>query len=289
MIFGSLLLILVAVALIGFGLAQGSDFLLVGSVAASLLAAIALVVGARQAAAARAEGEEPTTRRRDRAATGGARASGTRARDDDDVADDESLAGGFGGRRPAASSYDSGPSYESSYEDPPGRSFDEDDSPFGEEPRRTSYTSDSGFARGGSRHRYDSLDPDEDRPTTPSVEEPSFERYAEAPRYTEPMASAIPIQAGVDDQYRDQFDDDEDPPDEPAQQLVSPAEAARISRMSAEVIVVDGRPRYHVTGCSHLTGRSIEALPVSEAVELGFSPCARCEPNNALLAAARRV
>ncbi|MEU7822329.1 hypothetical protein [Catellatospora sp. NPDC049133] len=83
--------------------------------------------------------------------------------------------------------------------------------------------------------------------------------------------------------------DDEDPPDEPVAQRVSPADAARIARMSADVLVIDGRPRYHVAGCVHLLGRPYEPLPVSEAVDLGFSPCGLCEPDSALLADARRV
>lgn len=85
------------------------------------------------------------------------------------------------------------------------------------------------------------------------------------------------------------YGDDEDPPDEPAPQQVSAADAARVGRMSTEVLVVDGRPRYHVPGCVHLLGRESEPLPVSEAVELGFTPCSLCEPDSALLAGARRV
>ena len=85
------------------------------------------------------------------------------------------------------------------------------------------------------------------------------------------------------------LDDDEDPPDEPAAQYVSAADAARVARMSAEVLVIDGRPRYHLPGCVHLLGRESEPLPVSEAVELGFTPCSLCEPDSALLADARRV
>ncbi|MEU6021474.1 hypothetical protein ACGFIK_07930 [Micromonospora sp. NPDC048871] len=54
MIVISLALILVAVALLVFGLASGSSALLVVSIGASLLAAVALVAGARQAAAGRA-------------------------------------------------------------------------------------------------------------------------------------------------------------------------------------------------------------------------------------------
>jgi hypothetical protein len=80
---------------------------------------------------------------------------------------------------------------------------------------------------------------------------------------------------------------DEDPPGEPAAQLVTPADADRVARMSAEVLVIDGRPRYHQAGCVHLLGRESEPLPVSEAVELGFTPCGLCEPDSALLAGAR--
>ncbi|GIH04771.1 hypothetical protein Rhe02_28380 [Rhizocola hellebori] len=83
--------------------------------------------------------------------------------------------------------------------------------------------------------------------------------------------------------------DDEDPPDEPVAQRVTASDAARVARMSADVLVIDGRPRYHVAGCVHLLGRPFEPLPVSEAVELGFSPCGLCEPDSALLADARRV
>ncbi|MEJ3747726.1 hypothetical protein WEI85_31095 [Actinomycetes bacterium KLBMP 9797] len=77
--------------------------------------------------------------------------------------------------------------------------------------------------------------------------------------------------------------DDEDPPDEPAAQFVEPADAALVARMTADVLVIDGRPRYHLTGCVHLLGRESEPLPVGEAVELGFTPCGRCEPDSALL------
>jgi hypothetical protein len=84
-------------------------------------------------------------------------------------------------------------------------------------------------------------------------------------------------------------DDEADPPDEPAPQQVSAADAARVGRMLAEVLVVDGRPRYHLPGCVHLLGRESEPLPVGEAVELGFTPCSLCEPDSALLADARRV
>jgi len=76
---------------------------------------------------------------------------------------------------------------------------------------------------------------------------------------------------------------DDDPPDEPAPQAVSAADAAKVARMSTEVLVIDGRPRYHLPGCLVLLGRESQSLPVSEAVALDFTPCSLCEPANALL------
>ncbi|MDR7278153.1 hypothetical protein [Catenuloplanes atrovinosus] len=81
----------------------------------------------------------------------------------------------------------------------------------------------------------------------------------------------------------------EDPEDEPEPQLVTAAETARVARMTSDVYVVDGRPRYHLAGCVHLMDKEAEPLPVNEAVELGFTPCGLCEPDSALLADARRV
>ncbi|MEH0972919.1 hypothetical protein V6U77_17505 [Micromonospora sp. CPCC 205546] len=77
--------------------------------------------------------------------------------------------------------------------------------------------------------------------------------------------------------------------DEPPAQDVTPAEAARVARLDAEVRVVDGRPRYHLADCAYLAGRRHEPLPVAEAVDLGFTPCARCAPDTALLADAGRL
>jgi hypothetical protein len=192
-------LILGAVVLLVLGLIQGSSVMLVGSIATSLLAAVALVVGVRRAGAAPAE---------------------------DDLED--------------------------------GEDFDatvEQWAPQSEPLRST------GRASVPLRGEHVSA--------------------------TVPVGGSVPSQV-VSDGYQYEYDD-EDPPDEPEEQQVTAADAARVARMSAEVLVVDGRPRYHVPGCVHLLGRPIEPLPVNEALELGFSPCALCEPDSALLADARRA
>jgi hypothetical protein len=221
-IVGSLLLILGSIVLLALGLVQGSNAYLVGSIAASLLAAIALVVGSRKTVAARAPADEESARER----------AG--------VARDEGL-----------------------------------------------------MAEPGGYHHG------QQEPMTeviPAVREAMRERR---PLVGVPE-SAIPAQGGVPEPSRapagqlmlDEDPDDvegEEPADEPVAQQVSAADAARVARMSNDVLVIDGRPRYHLAGCVHLLGRESEALPVHEAVELGFTPCGLCEPDSALLAEARRV
>jgi len=218
-IYGSLLLILVAVVSFGLGLARGSNVFLVASIGASLLAAIAVVLGARQAAAARtAVGRESYDGLGDAEAV--PEQSAGRPRDAGRRRSEGTVYGRDAETRPAA--------------DPGTGVLVEDD------PDRAPIPSQSA----GSRHVELDIEPDID---------------------------------------------DDDPPDEPAAQLVSPADAARVARLSAQVLVIDGRPRYHQPGCVHLLGRESESLPVSEAVELGFTPCSLCEPDSALLAEARRV
>jgi hypothetical protein len=228
-IVGSLLLILVAVATLALGLVRGSNAYLVGSIVASLLAAIALVVGSRQAASTRVRREgEPSRRGGDR-------------RDDDGPVD-------RGGRR---------------------------------EGRRESMTEVIPAVRTGEPgEQQEELS---GRRTMVAVQEPAIPAQAGAPDTDRERAGLVAVDEDPDD-----FED-EDPPDEPVAQQVSAADAARVARMTNDVLVIDGRPRYHLAGCVHLLGRDSEALPVHEAAELGFTPCGLCEPDSALLAEARRV
>jgi hypothetical protein len=249
-IVGSLLLIVIAVGLLVVGLLQGANALLVASIAASLLAAIALIVGGRQVTAAR-------TGSRSEGRTGARRASRLDSRLDSrvDAHLDDDLAG-----------------VETADELRRSR-------------RAERQTVGAGIGAGGAGSVAD-------------------ETSLMAPvRDVDPYTPAIPQQQHDDDRYQgasssysshaddddDDYEDDEDPEDEPPAQQTSAADAARIAAMSAEVFVIDGRPRYHLRGCVHMLGRDSEPLPVGEAIELGFSPCSVCEPDSSLLAAARRV
>jgi hypothetical protein len=78
-----------------------------------------------------------------------------------------------------------------------------------------------------------------------------------------------------------------DPPDEPPEENVSAPDALRVIDLAADVLVVDGRPRYHLRDCSHLAGRESIPLPIPEARESGFTPCSLCRPSSRLAQQAR--
>ncbi|MFC3500427.1 hypothetical protein ACFOOK_05525 [Micromonospora krabiensis] len=113
-------------------------------------------------------------------------------------------------------------------------------------------------------------------PPTYGTGDPGWRQPPEAPADDEPSPYAAPV-----DETAGPYDD------EPDAQPVTLAEAALVARLPDEVRVVDGRPRYHLADCAHLVGRVHEPVPVAEAVELGFTPCAHCAPATALLADSR--
>lgn len=231
MIVASLLLILVAITLLVLGLASGSSMLLVGSIVASLLAAVALVAGARQAAAARSTSADPD---------GGLAPDSYPGLADPGSRWDAAVGphGGVGGAEPP-------------HPPPPAHPAPPASSPHP-------------AASAASPIARQSTGPVGDY----SAAEPG-----------DPVESASGTAAAADG----------DPPDEPAAEEMAGPDAERLSQVDADVVVVDGRPRYHRADCVHLLARQGEPLPVREALELGFTPCSLCEPNRILLAQAGRV
>ena len=51
------------------------------------------------------------------------------------------------------------------------------------------------------------------------------------------------------------------------------------------VLVVAGRPRYHVAGCRYLTGKDADTVEVSAARNDGFTACGVCKPDESLATA----
>lgn len=273
MIVGSLLLILVAVTLLVLGLSGGSSTLLISSIVASLLAAVVLVVGARQAAA-----------RRRTAAPG---PDGVPA----DPEHDPYLAGA-----PADAAFARQGFAPTSAEAPDSSGSG---AVLGDEPGRdTRRSADPAYDPSSApEYREDAAAPPGFDPADPADREPGRRQEPDYDHASSVIGAART--AGDDQSWRrdpdagpppaapDEFaePDEDDPADEPLPQAVRPGDAVRMARIDSEVLVVDGRPRYHLADCPHLVGRLTEALPAREAVELGFSPCGLCRPVDRLVAA----
>lgn len=95
------------------------------------------------------------------------------------------------------------------------------------------------------------------------VPEPEVESTTEVP----------PVQAAAEPEPDDQ---------EPGEEATDATDLLVVSDLSVEVLVVDEHPRYHLDRCTWLIGRETIPLPVSEARQLGFTPCARCGPDGTL-------
>lgn len=74
------------------------------------------------------------------------------------------------------------------------------------------------------------------------------------------------------DSYDDTYDEDDDGYDDYDEEE------------GGTVLVVPGRPRYHVDGCRYLTAKDVEALDVLAAREEGFAACGVCKPDQVLAA-----
>ncbi|GGN77555.1 hypothetical protein GCM10010112_50690 [Actinoplanes lobatus] len=263
MIVASLLLIPVAVLFLALGLVNGSSSLLIASIVVSLLAAVALVIGTRQAATRRAAvgafEVPPRPARRDPEFDEAVPAAPT-ATDASDSAPEP--VGAAGESR--------------SYDEPDPADVDE--AGVAEERDPATHPGDVREPAGPTRADY--ADSDSAADSTPDF------RDVPPPAGDSDEQAWRPAPAGAAVEQPDEFDepDADDPDDEPLPQSVRPADAVLVARFDTEVLVVDGRPRYHMADCPHLVGRLTESLPVNEAVELGFSPCGLCRPVDRLVA-----
>ncbi len=112
-----------------------------------------------------------------------------------------------------------------------------------------------------------------------------------APPSTAPFAASEPVNVEAAEPPAGAVSDAADypdPPDEPLEEDVSAPDALRVVDVEDEVMVVDGRPRYHLAGCPHLSGKEAVPLPRLEAREAGFTPCSRCAPDATFADAIRR-
>jgi hypothetical protein len=106
------------------------------------------------------------------------------------------------------------------------------------------------------------------------VEEPAW-RSTRPVEPVEPVERAVSEPAGVPVAH------------EPEEEQVSADDAQLVAERTDNVLVVDGRPRYHRAGCRSLAGAEIVLVPVGEARAAGFTPCGWCRPDSHLLGGSR--
>ncbi|HKE64989.1 MAG TPA: hypothetical protein VKB59_10130 [Micromonosporaceae bacterium] len=276
MIVGSVFLIVVAVGLLVGGVINGSNVLILSSMGSTVLAAILLVVGVRQTAddADAPPGDNTPTQvfpsvpgdatratRWDRLRGGTAIATSpvtTRPSSAVPAAVSEQGTAAGAARVPVARTA------ESPVGQPVAGAADSEVSVMG------AADAASGAAQAGNQHT-------DSGSTTGQAAADGLSAVDQA----DATAADSTAEGAVDDEY------DEVPADEPAVEASTAAESARAQALNPEVFVIDGRPRYHLRGCVHLLGRPSEPLTLREAAEeLGFTPCALCEPNRTMVAEA---
>jgi hypothetical protein len=116
-------------------------------------------------------------------------------------------------------------------------------------------------------------------PVEPPVRHEPVTRLDDRTRVQEPVQAQHPSEPEPDVPPAERHPD---PPGEPLVEDVSASDELRVLDLLDDVLVVDGRPRYHMPGCRHLIGRETVSLPISEARQVGFTPCAWCRPNATL-------
>ncbi len=98
--------------------------------------------------------------------------------------------------------------------------------------------------------------------------------------------SAAGNQQQVNETQEDETQENET---EPGEEDTDAADLLVVYELTDEVLVVDEHPRYHLARCRWPDAARAERLPVREARELGFTPCARCRPDKALARKHRSV
>ena len=155
---------------------------------------------------------------------------------------------------------------------------------------------------GGSRHHRDEPADEEplaaDLPPEPLPEptrEPMSNLDFEPPVKLELPSGPEEVRTVVTEPVAEPSEDDrtsvaiqDDFVGEPGEEPTDASDLLVVAGLNVEVRVVDEHPRYHLATCVWLANRPTIPVPVSEARQLGFTPCARCGPD-ATLAARHRA
>jgi hypothetical protein len=124
-------------------------------------------------------------------------------------------------------------------------------------------------------------DPERERPAEPAAPPVPADVVEPPESDTEVTGHIEPVRV---DRVDTAADTPVDPDREPDEEPTDASDLLVVAGLSAEVRVVDEHPRYHLATCTWLGPRPTIPIPVSEARQLGFTPCARCGPDSVLAA-----
>ena len=103
-------------------------------------------------------------------------------------------------------------------------------------------------------------------PLEPSDGAPRAQRPTDTGADTRETVSFAPVSMGKREEA------------EPAGDVAEGTDTA-VATSDIDVLVIDGQPRYHLSGCSAVIGNGrAEPIPLSQALEDGFVPCPTCTP-----------
>jgi hypothetical protein len=98
-------------------------------------------------------------------------------------------------------------------------------------------------------------------------------------KHAPPAPEAEPAPAVVEEPAEEDPEAELDPETEPAEEDTDAADVLIVTDLDVEVRVLDERPRYHLGDCRWVGDRASLPLPIKEARQLGFNPCAVCTPD----------
>ena len=128
-----------------------------------------------------------------------------------------------------------------------------------------------------SRGRTEAPEPAEPAPDALNAEAPNPEPASTEPPTTDapdplaPVTSAPTATGSVQQPYA--------APEPPVEHDL---DSAAVDELAGSVLIMSGRPRYHLPGCHDLLGQDAAEVDVRDARHEGFTPCGVCRPDQAL-------
>ena len=128
----------------------------------------------------------------------------------------------------------------------------------------------------------DALNAEPPNTEPPNTEPPNTEPPNTEPPSTEPPSNDAPDPLGPGTSATAATGSVQQPDAEPEPPVEHGLDSATVDELAGSVLIMSGRPRYHVPGCRDLLGTDAAEVDVRDARHEGFTPCGVCRPDQAL-------